>query len=85
MNAKQRKLEWDSLSQPKPDWESFKRLVGLFGSTESALKQWESVRRRSFAKTVDRDAPQRMVDEFIIFTDVAPIEMLVDFDSWVSA
>tara|TARA_R110000824_G_scaffold400230_1_gene607299 strand:- start:169 stop:426 length:258 start_codon:yes stop_codon:yes gene_type:complete len=84
MNAEQRKSEWDSLSQPKPSWESFKRLVSQFDSTKIALIHWEKMQRRKFAITADGNAPQRMIDEFIIFTDHAPIEMLCDFDSWVS-
>ena len=84
MKAKQRKSEWNSLPNPKPSWESFKRLASQFDSTEIALIHWEKRQRRKFAITVDGNAPQRMVDEFIIFTDQAPIDMLCDFNAWVS-
>ena len=57
MNAEQRKSEWDSLPQPKPSWESFKRLVGQFDSTKTALIHWDK-RQRSKIK----DAVQAIIE-----------------------
>tara|TARA_Y100000114_G_C11731022_1_gene313585 strand:- start:843 stop:1214 length:372 start_codon:yes stop_codon:yes gene_type:complete len=57
MNAKQRKLEWDSLAEPKPSWESFKRLVGQFDSTKTALIHWEKKQRSKL-----QDAVQAIIE-----------------------
>ena len=57
MNAKQRKLEWDSLTEPKPSWESFKRLVSQFDSTKTALIHWEKRQRSKL-----QDAVQAIIE-----------------------
>jgi hypothetical protein len=36
-----RKQVWDSLPSPKPDWETFKRLMRTFkGDLDKGLKAW---------------------------------------------
>ncbi len=57
MNAKQRKSEWDSLTEPKPSWGSFKRLVGQFDSTKTALIHWEKKQRSKL-----QDAVQAIIE-----------------------
>lgn len=57
MNAEQRKSEWDSLTEPKPSWESFKRLVSQFDSTKIALIHWEKRQRSKL-----NDAVQAIIE-----------------------
>ena len=39
--------KWKSLENPKPSWESFKRLVGVMhGDVDKAIKLWRKTKDR---------------------------------------
>ena len=39
--------KWTALEDPRPDWESFKRLVGMMqGDIDKALKIWRKTKDR---------------------------------------
>ena len=42
MNTIKRKSEWKNLPEPKPDWETFKRMLNFSkGNTAEALQRWK--------------------------------------------
>ena len=44
---KDRKREWESLSEPKPSWETFKRLLSSANNdAQKALKMWKKKNSR---------------------------------------
>lgn len=41
MNAKERKAAWEKLDEPKPTWETFKRMLTMFdGDVDFAINKW---------------------------------------------
>ena len=43
MNAKERKAAFDKLEGPKPTWETFKRMISMFGGDiEFAMERWHA-------------------------------------------
>jgi len=40
MEAKERKQAWESMREPKPDWETFKRMLSMFGDVDKLHKAW---------------------------------------------
>lgn len=41
MNAKERKAAWEKLDEPKPTWETFKRMLTMLdGDVDFAIDKW---------------------------------------------
>ena len=38
--SKDRKKSWECMSEPKPDWETFKRMLNTFGDVDKLRKAW---------------------------------------------
>ena len=38
--SKDRKQSWECMSEPKPDWETFKRMLSTFGDVDKLRKAW---------------------------------------------
>ena len=38
--SKDRKQSWERMSDPKPDWETFKRMLSTFSDVDKLRKAW---------------------------------------------
>lgn len=51
MDSKQRKKTWEELSDPKPAWETWKRILSQKGNDASKAKeQWDRIKRKKLDK-----------------------------------
>ena len=47
LTRKEEKRHWDMMPEPKPSWETFKRMMPQFGYNPLAVQiQWENKRNR---------------------------------------
>jgi hypothetical protein len=42
MTPKERKQTWESLTEPKPSWETFKIMLGHHKNPDTVLKKWRA-------------------------------------------
>ena len=83
METKKRMTAWTILPEPKPAWEQFKRLLAEADDNPAKAHDIFVQRLRIKAlRTCNFEAPPRMVNEFRIFTECAPAEMLTDWAEW---
>ena len=76
---------WRELPSPKPDWETFKRLLQVSDwNAFRAHENWLKPIRDKLKQSVDTDAPRRLIDRFIIFVECAPADNLCDWNAWMN-
>ena len=46
MTPKERKQTWESLTEPKPSWETFKVMLGSNADPNAVLKKWRAWKAR---------------------------------------
>ena len=47
LTRKEEKTHWDNMPEPKPSWETFKRMMSQFGGNPLAVQtQWEKKQRK---------------------------------------
>jgi len=83
MEPTKRMTAWTLLPKPKPAWEQFKRLLSEADDDPAKAHDiFVQGLRIKALRTCNFEAPPRMVNEFRIFTECAPAEMLTDWAEW---